>query len=481
MNSRTFTKWLTRITPTRLFAVLSLIVVGLITAALSFGISYYLRKDLLDHEWGITRDFIQTEAEFHLTPSDFDDSSSLTAQEHFRIFYQQTVMMPEIVRVKIWDRTGMVIWSDEKRLIGQRFPHNAHFASAIAGRTMVNLGEAKKKENVYERGEFPRLVEVYVPIVFPGTSRPAGVVETYKVPERVFANIRKGQITVASSALAGGILLYLSLFWIFRRATRQIEAQHQALEQRTQEIASTHRRLVEVQDQFRKAERLAAVGRVMAAVTHGLRSPLANIRASAQVVMLDLKEGKTSSLGPKNLANIMAEVDRLEVRLKELLQFIRPADRQSSPVDLNTVLHTTLQMVGGRIEKSHVQVDEQLAPVLPPIMGDKILIEQVFLSLIDNAIDAMPNGGTITLITGVKQENGSSQVLAEVRDTGVGIPQEEMPKILESFYTTKAKGTGLGLAIARRFTEAYGGSLSVSSRPGEGATFCVAFPVERGI
>ncbi len=481
MNSRTFTKWLPRITPTRLFAILSLVVVGLITAALSFGISYYLRKDLLDREWKVTADFIRTEAAYHLTPSDFDDSSSLTAQEHFRIFYQQIVIMPEIRRVKIYDPTTAVIWSDEVRLIGQRFPDNPHLVGAIAGRTVVNLGEAKKREHMYERDEFPYLVEVYVPIVLPGTSRLAGVVETYKVPEGVFANIRKGQTTVASTALAGVILLYLSLFWIFRRATRQIEAQHQALEQRTQEIASTHKRLVEVQDQFRRAERLAAVGRVMAAVTHGLRNPLANIRASAQVVMLDLKEGKVSSLGTENLANIMGEVDRLEVRLKELLQFIRPADRQSSPVDLNKVLHTTLQMVGGRIEKSHVQVDEQLAPVLPPIMGDQILIEQVFLSLIDNAIDAMPNGGTITLITGVKQENGSSQVLAEVRDTGVGIPQEEIPKILESFYTTKAKGTGLGLAIARRFTEAYGGTLSVSSRAGEGASFRVVFPVERGI
>jgi signal transduction histidine kinase len=152
-------------------------------------------------------------------------------------------------------------------------------------------------------------------------------------------------------------------------------------------------------------------------------------------------------------------------------------------VDLNFVLRGTLEMMCGRIANADLKVDEQLAPALPPIMADPMLIEQVFVSLIDNAIDAMPGGsGTITLITGTEPDNGAGlRVFAEVRDTGVGIRKEEIPKILKSFYTTKAQGTGLGLAIAKKFTEAYSGALSVWSRPGEGTIFRVTFPAQQEV
>ncbi len=463
----------------RQFAILSFIVIGLITAALSLVISLYLRKDLLDREWGTTADFIRTEAFQRLSLSDFSAPSTRAAQEHFETFYQQTVMMPEIVRVKIYDATMAVVWSDEPRLIGQRFPDNPHLAKALAGRTTVNLESGElKAENVYERNEFARLVEVYVPIVFPGTGGVAGVVETYKMPKQVFASIRKGQLVVVATALAGSALLYLSLFWIVRRAARRIEEQHQALEQRSQELAAANQELRAVQAQLLEAERMAAIGEVVTAVAHGIRNPLANIRASAQVASLDYREGGPSALAPRNLANIMAEVDRLEGRLKELLQFVRPADRQSEPLELNVVLRGALEMMAGRIAKANLRLETLLAPELPPVLGNTMLLEQVFLSLIGNAIEAIPvGGGTITLLTGPVAENaGPARVFAEVRDTGVGIPSEDLPKIFTPFYTTKAQGTGLGLAIARKFTEAQGGTISAWSRPGQGSAFRVSFP-----
>jgi signal transduction histidine kinase len=125
-------------------------------------------------------------------------------------------------------------------------------------------------------------------------------------------------------------------------------------------------------------------------------------------------------------------------------------------------------------------VEEELTRDMPQIVGDPILIEQIFLSLIGNAIEASPAGdGTITLTTSKKQHNGAvKEVLVEVRDNGVGITAAEIAKIFEPFYTTKAQGTGLGLSIAKKFTEAHGGTISVSSHPGEGATFRVTFPIQ---
>jgi two-component system sensor histidine kinase HydH len=461
----------------RQFAVLSFVIVGLITLALCAVISYYLREDLLEREWTTTADFIRTEAVQNLTPADFAAPGSPAAQGRFRRFYQQTIMMPQVVRVKIYDASMTVIWSDEPRLIGQRFPDNAQLIGAVAGRTTVNLETGEKKgENVYERRE-PQLVEIYVPILVPDTQRVAGVVETYKEPTQVFANIRRGQLTVVATALAGGALLYLSLFWIVRRAGRRIDAQHHDLERQSRDVLAANEELRTVQGQLIEAERMAAIGEVVASVAHGIRNPLANIRASAQMALLDCKGCDQTAVGPRSLANIMAEVDRLAARLRELLQFVRPAERRGQPIDLNTVIQGTLSLLAGRIAEAQIRLEHRLAAALPVISGDPMILEQIFLNLIGNAVEAMSaGGGTITLTTGTERRDGALQVFAEVGDTGAGIPPEKIGKIFDLFYTSKAQGTGLGLAVAKKFTEAHGGTISVRSSPGEGATFRVTFP-----
>ena len=145
------------------------------------------------------------------------------------------------------------------------------------------------------------------------------------------------------------------------------------------------------------------------------------------------------------------------------------------------MLHGTLRMMAGRLARTGLVVEECLSPVLPPTLGDAVLFEQVFMSLISNAAEALPaSGGVITLTTGTAQDKaGTVCVFVEIRDTGVGILQAGLAKIFVPFYTTKSQGTGLGLAIAKKFTEAYSGTISVSSRPGEGAVFRVAFPAYR--
>jgi signal transduction histidine kinase len=465
---------------TRQFAALSFVVIALITAALGLLISHYLRQDLLDREWRTTADFIRTEASQTLVPTDFAAPAAPEARTRFRRFFDYTLMMPEIVRVKIYDADGRVVWSDEERLIGERFADNPQLTAALAGRIDVNLeAGAPKQENIYER-KAPRLVEVYVPLSFPGTTGVVGVVETYRDPSRVLANIRRAQVTAATTAMAGGGLLYLSLFWIVRRAGRRIDAQHRALEDRSRELSDANEALRAAHAQLFEAERMAAVGQAVTAVVHGLRNPLANIRASAQVAALDggLCESKVAAT---SLGNIVSEVDRLENRLKELLQFVRPAERRRQPVDLNAVARSALAQVASRVIEAQVKVDEDLGVALPACRGDAMLLEQVVLSLLANAVEATPPGGTIALSSGVERgERGVLRCFVEVRDTGPGIAPEKLGRIFDIFFTTKPQGTGLGLAIAKRFTEAHGGTITVDSRPGEGATFRVTLPAASG-
>ena len=472
MSPRLLSAWRSGAGLTRQFAVLSLIVTALITAALSWVLTRALRADLLEREWAVTADFIRTEAFFHLGPADFVAPPTPAAAERFRAFYKQTAMLPEIVRVKIYDADMAVVWSDESRLVGQRFPDNPHLARAIAGRTTVNIKPRGERtgENVYEGETSASLVEVYVPIVFPGRSGVAGVVETYKVPAQVFANIRRGQLTVVTTALAGGAFLYLSLIWIVRRAARRIDEQHAALDHRNRELRA-------VQAQLLEAERLAAIGEVVAAVAHGIRNPLANIRASAQVATLDRQDPGDPTT--RHLTNVMSEVDRLETRLRQLLQFVRPAEPREERLDVNAVLRGAVELTAARIAARGLAVDERLDPQLPHVRGDAMLLEQVFLSLLGNAVEAMVGeDGAITLTTGVEPDGaGGHQVFAEVRDSGPGIPPEELGRIFKPFYTTKAQGTGLGLAVAKKFAEGLGGSVGVDTAPGKGSAFRVTLPV----
>lgn len=465
----------------RQFGVLSFLVIGFITVILLVTMSSVLRRDLLDREWSTTADYIRTTARHHLSQADFLHPDDPVSQEHFEALYTQAVAMPEIVRVKLYDASMRVIWSDEPRLIGQRFADNLHLARAITGLTVVNLkGDERQEENRYEGNEFADLVEVYVPLVLQGSSRVVGVVETYKVPTQVFASIRRGRLSVAGATFAGGILLYLSLFWIVRRASRRIDEQHQSLEARGQELARANEELKAVQGQLLEAERLAAIGEVVTAVAHGIRNPLANIRAAAQVAGL----GEPGSASPtplrRHLTHIMAEVDRLELRLRELLQFVRPADRQQARVDMNAVVRETAQMVAGRVATGRATLELALAPTLPPVTGNAMLLEQVVLSLFSNAIEAVqPGDGRIRVATRMANgEAGGAAVVVEVQDNGIGIPPDRLASVFKAFYTTKAQGTGLGLAIAKKFTEAHGGALVVVSRPGEVTTFRVTLPAE---
>jgi signal transduction histidine kinase len=460
----------------RQFAVLSFLVIGVTTAALSFVISQALRSDMLAREWQVTGGYIRLQAQEYLTPSDFADPHSDVARAHFRTFYQQVMRMPEIVRVKVYDRSQTVAWSDEPRLIGQRFVDNPQLARARRGETVAHLETGTKAENVFEQRR--GLAELYVPLELPPAPGVMGIVETYKSTDEVFANIGKARRIVVGTALAGAALLWGSLFGIVRGASRRLELQHQALEQRTTELSAANDELTSVQARLVAAGRMAAIGEVVTAVAHGIRNPLANIRASAQVALLDCRDSEVMATATANLGNVISEVDRLASRVGELLRFVRPTERRAEALDLNEVLRRSVHSLAGRLDRTKVQVVEQLARAPAIVTGDPALLEQAFGAVLENSLDAMADvPGTLTVVSGTEPgPGGGAQVFAEIRDTGHGIQPEHLTKIFELFFTTKAQGTGLGLALARKFIEAYGGTLKVRSRPGHGAVFRATFP-----
>src|SRR5262245_566373 len=460
----------------RRFAVLSLLVIAALTAALSFVISSALEKDMLAREWSVTASYIRLEAKRGLSPADFADPYSPAAQANFRAFSEELMAMPEMIRVKLYSRAMAVIWSDEPRLIGQRFADNPELADALNGETVADIETGgKKQEHVFEK--FPRVAELYVPLTFADTPGVIGIVETYKVPEGVFANIQAARRIVVGTSVAGGLLLWASLFGIVRGAARRIERQHQTLKQRSSELSDANQEIKSVHAQLVNAERMAAIGEVVAAVAHGIRNPLANVRALTQLALLDCCNCQQPQAATPNLTTAISEVDRLAGRITELLQFVRPAERRREPVDLNAVLADSVQVMKGRIADGQFTVVEDLDPALPPIAGDFVLLEQAFGGLLENALEAMAGAGTLTVTSRREAElAGPVRVVVDIADTGPGIRAEHVSRIFELFYTTKSQGTGLGLALAKKFIEAYGGTLALVSRPGPGTVFRATFP-----
>ncbi len=233
-----------------------------------------------------------------------------------------------------------------------------------------------------------------------------------------------------------------------------------------------------VQQQVVQSEKLAAVGQLTAGIMHEINNPLATIGACVVAM-----EGRLADLAPEvrtvmldYLGIVEKEVERCTSILDGLLDFSRPVGRSKAPVDVNALMEDTLFLVQHHKGFRLLEVSRELGSGLPEVDANGGQILQVFMAIILNAIDAMPQGGTLRVRT---MADDTGHVVAEFQDTGRGIPRADLPKIFEPFFTTKepGQGTGLGLSICYGIMQEHGGDIAVDSVPGEGSVFRVTLPV----
>lgn len=241
----------------------------------------------------------------------------------------------------------------------------------------------------------------------------------------------------------------------------------------TQQTALAVENLLLARQQLAQAKHLASLGEVTAGIAHEIKNPLAIIRGFAECLPLDLDSPEEISHSSQL---IIQEVDRLTKIIGEVLHFARPPQPELLPSDLNNCLERTLELVEGQIAKKAVQLEVFLTPNLPKVSLDEEQIRQVFLNLILNALEAMPEGGKLE----IKSFSLSPyQVGVLFQDTGCGISPENLQHIFRPFFSSKKKGTGLGLAITSRIIENHRGKIQVESKLGEGSTFYLCFPVSK--
>jgi len=231
------------------------------------------------------------------------------------------------------------------------------------------------------------------------------------------------------------------------------------------------------QAQLVQSEKLASIGEMAAAVAHGLRNPLASLRAAAQLV----RRHPEAPAAREHLDAIIAEVDRLDRRISHLLSFSRPAPFRPMPEHLPRLVEGLLPAFAEPVRERGVELQVDLPASLPEVRVDPMQLEQALVELVSNALDAMPQGGRLRI--GAHAPNGGggpTEVAIEVSDTGGGIPEHLLASVCEPFFTTRQEGTGLGLAIAKRYVEQNGGRLEIESRPGAGTTIRVRLPAVTG-
>jgi signal transduction histidine kinase len=283
-----------------------------------------------------------------------------------------------------------------------------------------------------------------------------GVVEVVQDLSADYQTIFRIQILVVITCTVLMGALFVVLVFVVKRGESIIE-------QRAEER-------MRLKEQLSRAERMSAMGEMAAGISHEIRNPLGIIRSSAELL-----KKKVAKIDPSNALPdiIVEEASRLNGIITDFINFARPRSPKLSPCRLDDLIEKTLTFLAPQIEERGYTIKKAYQNSLPEIMGDAPMLHQSLLNLFINAMQAMPDGGSIRI--NLYAEGGLARI--EIEDTGHGIPVDLSEKIWDPFFTTKDKGTGLGLGIVKNIIEAHGGSIRIVNRKTQGASVTIDLPV----
>ena len=248
------------------------------------------------------------------------------------------------------------------------------------------------------------------------------------------------------------------------------------------ENARLYENLKQSQDTLRRADRLSSLGLLTAGLAHEIRNPLVAIRTFTQLLPERYDDAEFRD-GFQGLA--LKEVDRICGLINDLLSFARPSKPNVSPENINDVVDNIARILETQAKEKSVAIFREFGDNLPKVWIDREQMKQVFMNLILNAIQAMREGGSISIATRSVSRSGADPVgdflQIEIRDTGVGIPEENLHHIFDPFFTSKDEGSGLGLAVSHQIVQEHGGFVTVESTVGKGTAFFVHVPVGKPV
>lgn len=305
----------------------------------------------------------------------------------------------------------------------------------------------------------------YSPIISqPLVRAKPGAVEFYVTREFLDQHIRKRIVLIFSLFTAMVTLSTLMIGLVVHNASTTIRKQ-------AQEIETT-------QQQLMQASKLAAIGELAAGVAHEINNPATTILSMASF-WLSHRGPTTEEEDLEDVQEVVNQAQRIAQITSALLTFSRRQALDIRPAQINRIVELSLRSMAAELTNGGISVETQLQPGLPSVLADEGSVTRAFENLIRNAIDAMPEGGTLH-IRSTFESNDHPEVKIEISDTGAGIPAESLPRIFDPFFTTKqvGKGTGLGLSIVHGIIKEHRGTITAESQLGSGTTFVITLPTE---
>jgi signal transduction histidine kinase len=370
-----------------------------------------------------------------------------------------------VERVNIYDPTQTLTYSTDQKMMGMVGDLGPAFQRALGEETVSLIqGEgypfwsSRKDEN-------KQLLVTYLPMWEERTmswkrGKILGVFEITQDVTADYKTIHRFQWIVVSGFLLFVGVLFLTISLIARRAEGIIKARSAEKEK--------------LEQQLHQAERLAALGEMIAGVSHEIRNPLGIIRSTAELL-----HGRIENDRQRRLSHIIVEeATRLNDILTEFLDFARPKNPRTTPCRIEDILEKNLAAMEGQLQRSSIQVERLYEAGDYVMEADADLLYRAFVNLLANAVQAMPEGGVLRVRTLLRESTGvPAQVELRIRDSGPGIPEDLQKKIFNPFFTTREKGTGLGLAIVRSIIDSHGGEIEVRSREGRGTNIIIRLPL----
>lgn len=238
-----------------------------------------------------------------------------------------------------------------------------------------------------------------------------------------------------------------------------------AFNQMTRQLRQSQQELVET-------ERLAMAGKMAAAFAHDIRNPLSSIKMMIQLLRKRVQPGEENQ---QYIRSIIEEIDRLDIIIKSMMDFARPVELNLQVSDVNAVLCEVFSFMEAKLNHHNITLVKQLSDEVPPIPLDVDKLKHAIMNIVLNAIQAMPNGGRLEVVT----QLCDAEIKVKMSDTGVGIPIEALSRLFEPFFTTKTEGTGLGLTNAQRILRQHSGDIAIESIVDTGTTVMMSLPISK--
>lgn len=388
----------------------------------------------------------------HLPIGIFANENQQNINQAFDLFFNE-IKLQDIIRVKIYNLNGVIIYSDEKKLVGQYFDTNEKLKKALNGETVIEVEDTKGEENKFEE-EYSSLLEVYMPHYENGVQ--VGVIEFYYNISKLISGVELMKKTIYSIVISVSLFLIIILRVIFKSTTNRIKDAQ-----------------LKESNSIKEAARLKDEFVFLAA--HELRTPATLIKG-----YIDMAESYNEY--PKYMQKISITNEELLLLVEDLLKVAKSDSGKTTvdlePLNIEEAINNSIHKFIDFSKENGIEISYIKKKGLPNIIANKKKLEEVLNNLISNALKYNKPNGKIR----ISHEVTLNKVITHISDTGLGIKKEDMEKLFGRFFRGHTEerdvsGTGLGLFIVKELVNRMGGEIRVESEYGRGSTFSIEFPI----